>query len=420
MDFSTVKDITIPEGSVKELAINGITVWKKMPDYLYFTAVDNTSISFDPKTDQFALPLVYYSLDGKTWTKYVFGTKISLSSGEKCYWKGDNDFWGRQFIPSNYTPITYIKCAQNRMLNTKYYPCVDTRLEIDFRLTATGAGSMAGCTNSTSGMISFDLRIANSGGRYSFMCSSTEVNTGIYRDTVRTYMTLGDGKFTYHDVDLIADTEIEAIASGTRSSTPLYLFTRNVNGTPSTNYTKFMELYACRIYEAGELVRDYIPCKNPSNVVGLYDFANGTFTKANSGTFTAGANIGYRENEIVFSSTGRVKAGGNVMSLIDSTMQTKMIPSTYCFYKMFNNCTTLMSLPKFPATTLKDNCYQDMFNGCSGIKMSSTKTGNYQKPFRIPDSGTGTSGTNSLTNMFGNTGGSFTGTPVINTTYYTE
>lgn len=50
--------------------------------------------------------------------------------------------------------------------------------------------------------------------------------------------------------------------------------------------------------------------------------------------------------------------------------------------------------------------------------MSETQSGNYQTSFRIPASGSGTSGKYSLDNMFTNTGGTFTGTPDINTTYY--
>ena len=40
--------------------------------------------------------------------------------------------------------------------------------------------------------------------------------------------------------------------------------------------------------------------------------------------------------------------------------------------------------------------------------------------YRIPTIGTGTSGSSSLSDMFKNTGGTFIGTPTINTTYYTS
>lgn len=89
-----------------------------------------------------------------------------------------------------------------------------------------------------------------------------------------------------------------------------------------------------------------------------------------------------------------------------------------CYYAMFGNCTALAEAPELPATTLAEMCYGDMFNGCTGIKLSETKTAEYQIPYRIPAEGTGVIGTGSLSNMFANTGGTFTGTPEINKTYY--
>ena len=85
---------------------------------------------------------------------------------------------------------------------------------------------------------------------------------------------------------------------------------------------------------------------------------------------------------------------------------------------MFRNCTSLTQAPALPATTLADSCYYSMFDGCTSLKLSSTKTGEYTQEYRIPSSGTGTTGTDSLIDMFSNTGGTFTGTPEINTTYY--
>ena len=90
----------------------------------------------------------------------------------------------------------------------------------------------------------------------------------------------------------------------------------------------------------------------------------------------------------------------------------------YCYEYMFADCTSLTQVPALPATTLKFRCYYNMFNGCTKIKLSSTQTDEYTQKYRIPSSGTGTTTTNALSNMFTNTGGTFTGTPSINTTYY--
>ena len=77
------------------------------------------------------------------------------------------------------------------------------------------------------------------------------------------------------------------------STVNLYLFLL----PRSTQYFGKIKLYSCEIYDGSTLVRDFIPCKNPSGAVGLYDTVNGTFY-GNSGTgaFTAGAEIGALED----------------------------------------------------------------------------------------------------------------------------
>ena len=85
---------------------------------------------------------------------------------------------------------------------------------------------------------------------------------------------------------------------------------------------------------------------------------------------------------------------------------------------MFQGCTSLTQVPALPATTLTKQCYDNMFSSCTSLKLSSTKIGEYTQEYRIPSTGTGTTGTDALTNMFTSTGGTFTGTPEINTTYY--
>ena len=105
-----------------------------------------------------------------------------------------------------------------------------------------------------------------------------------------------------------------------------------------------------------------------------------------------------------------------------SLTQAPALPATtlkyQCYAYMFRGCTSLTQAPTLPATTLADRCYFLMFFGCTSLKLSSSKTGEYTQEYRIPSSGTGTTATDALTDMFTSTGGTFTGTPEINTTYY--
>ena len=105
-----------------------------------------------------------------------------------------------------------------------------------------------------------------------------------------------------------------------------------------------------------------------------------------------------------------------------SFTQAPALPATTlansCYRYMFYGCASLTQAPALPATTLPDYCYYGMFYGCTSLKLSYTKDGEYMVAYRIPTSGTGTSATYAVTNMFRYTGGTFTGTPSINTTYY--
>ena len=105
-----------------------------------------------------------------------------------------------------------------------------------------------------------------------------------------------------------------------------------------------------------------------------------------------------------------------------SLTQAPALPATTlaenCYSFMFRGCTSLTHAPALPATTLADGCYQFMFYGCTSLKLSTTQTGEYTQEYCMPSSGTGTTANNALTDMFTSTGGTFTGTPEINTTYY--
>jgi len=91
-----------------------------------------------------------------------------------------------------------------------------------------------------------------------------------------------------------------------------------------------------------------------------------------------------------------------------------------CYSYMFYGCESLTAAPALPATTLANYCYSYMFRGCRKINLSTTMSETYTKPYRIPKSGTGAMAPNALNSMFANTGGTFAGTPEINTTYYLD
>lgn len=89
------------------------------------------------------------------------------------------------------------------------------------------------------------------------------------------------------------------------------------------------------------------------------------------------------------------------------------------YRSVFQACSALEVMPYLPVTAFPPSCFYQMFKDCSSLMISATKTGGYQYPVRFPPLGTGAVDTDSFTNMFQNTGGTFTGTPDVNVTYYT-
>lgn len=72
-----------------------------------------------------------------------------------------------------------------------------------------------------------------------------------------------------------------------------------------------------------------------------------------------------------FISTGQFEAYGNIMSLIsgDSFANADTLTEDYALYALFNNCSTITSAENLvlPATTLTNNCYRGMFDGCTSL-----------------------------------------------------
>lgn len=109
--------------------------------------------------------------------------------------------------------------------------------------------------------------------------------------------------------------------SAQRSALSVYLFALHyADGL----FPAKMKAWWYKVYVGGTLVRDFVPCKNPSGAVGLYDTVNGTFY-GNSGTgvFTAGAEISaledreWRESDIIRLSQWRQYLA-NVQALRDA------------------------------------------------------------------------------------------------------
>lgn len=70
------------------------------------------------------------------------------------------------------------------------------------------------------------------------------------------------------------------------------------------------KVYSCTIKKGGALVREFIPCKNASGVIGLWDDVNSVFYQnAGSGAFTAGPEVRGTHKTLIGGTAYEVKSG---------------------------------------------------------------------------------------------------------------
>ena len=82
-----------------------------------------------------------------------------------------------------------------------------------------------------------------------------------------------------------------------------------------------------------------------------------------------------------FEMSGSIAASGNIMSLIDKSVEATAIPCTRCFSSLFESCSALTSAPELPATTLAEGCYDTMFADCRNLTTAPALPATTLSPF---------------------------------------
>lgn len=106
--------------------------------------------------------------------------------------------------------------------------------------------------------------------------------------------------------------------------------------------------------------------------------ADGEFVQfRNENTYKVGFSRDYNNYYYVkVTGEGTIKASGNIMSFIDRNMEAVSLNAGYpsVFSYMFKNCSKLTDASNLvlPATTLNNNAYYKMFEGCVGLEYSPT------------------------------------------------
>lgn len=184
-------------------------------------------------------------------------------------------------LPIGYTALSYIESNGTQYIDTGFMPNQDTKVVM--RYYSAGIPSEK---------ILFGARTAYKNTAFGLWIQDTYYQTdyGNYADKMNV-TTTGD-VIVIKDKNVTSmsnsDVKVTSTVSTFQCGYTMFLFTLNQAGTAHASMSS-IRLYSCAIYDDDTLVRNFVPCKNESGVIGLYDTVGLKFYKnAGTGEFTGG------------------------------------------------------------------------------------------------------------------------------------
>lgn len=207
-----------------------------------------------------------------------------LSKDTEWIFKAEADV-EEPLLPSGYTQVKYIQSDGAQYIDTGFKPNQDTRVVGDMQF-------MTNTSNLESAL--FGYRVAVRSQEYNFY-QHNGIMRSPYNNSVGDRTTLSTDKISIDKNKNVTSvngvvTSNELYASF-QCGGNMYLFGLNLNGSLSATQGS-RRIYTCKIYDNDTLIRDFIPCKNPDGVIGMYDIVNSQFYQ-NSGSdeFVAGDEV---------------------------------------------------------------------------------------------------------------------------------
>ena len=205
-------------------------------------------------------------------------------------------------LPVEYTELEYIQSDGTQYINTGFKPDGKSRIVMDCAPTSTEKTFCFYCARSIiSGTAEDSNTLFYTSSTYqSHYYGTSKSTSGAYAANERFKIDSNKGAVN------IGIFTLSNVIVATASPMPWILMasakgTDGIDTSSLANYAS-MKLFSCRIYNDGNLVRDFIPAKNSNGTIGLYDLVNKAFyNNAGSGVFTAGTEIGaseYREWQV--------------------------------------------------------------------------------------------------------------------------
>ena len=190
-----------------------------------------------------------------------------------------------QILPDGYTQLEYIQSNGGaHYIDTGFKPNQNTGIIAKFQLLSSTGNQTPIFSRTSRNVASFGVFLDSNSkwtadyGTLRYTNSSIGAQTLINLNFDKNVVKFNNDSYTFD-------------AQTFQGSSNLTIFGMNTGGTVANNAR--MNFYSCEIYDNGTLIRSFIPCKNPSGTIGLYDIVNSKFytNVGSGGTFTAGPEV---------------------------------------------------------------------------------------------------------------------------------
>ena len=186
-------------------------------------------------------------------------------------------------LPDGYTELTYIQSSGTQYIDTGFKPSGNSGVVVDYQQIGTISSQdplFGGRRDSSTAAFVMWLTSDVTYPQYGNVSYNTHPIS--IDNNVRMIYKLDKG------VASCGDKTVYFTQSSFTSPYNLILFSTSTDNEIDGRKISG-KLYSCKIYDNDVLVRDFVPCKNPSGVIGLYDVVNGVFYQnAGTGEFMAG------------------------------------------------------------------------------------------------------------------------------------
>lgn len=199
-------------------------------------------------------------------------------------------------LPTGATALKSITTAGGNKGNgftSDFYFTPDTEIVFDGKVSSAvydGWQSLLGVRNTTP-VYSFYTRCNNGTNKFAFETGSStsavisSLETGIYDEDVTITIDSSGARWTNG-----IDSYSLSVSPSLPTTGYVRFFSTDYTGAGAAEQGKYT-VYSIRVYEDGTITHKYIPVRDSSNVVCLYDTVGGTYCYPDSGVWTAGAEL---------------------------------------------------------------------------------------------------------------------------------